>query len=136
MYNRYDQLSVPTLIRSIQDAALKLDSPEKRKTMSTAVVLKTKNELNAMRGSVIARLGEMDRTKPEFFPVGSRVAYQLPSPVEHLEDFSAPHITQKPKTGTVKSYATERLIVRFDSEEFSTSVVPAYVKLLFIRQTY
>lgn len=71
-------MGIKCLIEHIQNETEKLDSPVIKKKMSQTLFRRRVSELREMRMSVTDRLRKMDRTKPEFFPIGPRLCTSRP----------------------------------------------------------
>ena len=115
------------LIKMIQKTHLSYVSKVDKGQVNVKEQAQVLSELGQMRLVVQEKLKKVDRTKPDFFPVGALVVYR-----DAYNEFEST-VT---KEGTVVGYKNQFVQVKFSDEEFQTQVDPKNLTLLFIRHQY
>jgi len=125
--SKFDQIKLEALIRAIQENTVKLLDPKFKKTLTAATYARRASEINEMRSSVIGRLLKMDRSLPEFFPIGSLVEYKPPDDPESWKASPVQH-------GKVHSYLARWILLEIPGQEGLLQVDPRCLTLRFIRK--
>lgn len=125
--SKYDVIKLEVLIKTIQENTVKLSDKGYKKTITPTTFARRVRELDEMRGSVIGRLTKMDRTVPEFFPIGSLVEYKPP-------DDPASWKTSPVQYGRVKAYEGRWIYMELEGKEEMIQVDPRNLTLRFIRK--
>ena len=132
MTNIYDQLNTSALVAGIQRGALQLLDPELKKNMSSDKISRMKRDMDQMRYEVIPRLRKLNRMDPLFFQVGVHVLYHKWSPPQDIDDWG-PSKAIPDRHGVVIGHEDGKVLVRFDKDEYHVRVMPADLKIKFIR---
>lgn len=125
--NKYDQVKLNVMIKAIQENTVKLLDPKFKQTLTAATYARRASEINEMRSSVISRLLQMDRSLPEFFPIGSYVEYKPP---DDPESWKPNPVLQ----GRVHSYLARWILLEIPGQEGLLQVDPRCLTLRFIRK--
>lgn len=123
MDDKYSVFKLEYLIKQIQKASIKLADPKVKKEMTNTTYQRNMNEIREMRWSVQARLKKLDRSRPEFFPLGTFIEYKHPGSAEK-------------RNGIVEDHEEGYCIVRFEGEVYQTKVEPKFLTLKHLRNTY
>lgn len=128
MTNKYDTISISMHVKMVQQGHIQLQK-EKDNNLKISTFSKRAAQLGEMKYALQKRLQLMDRTKVEFFPVGSLVEYVHPM------------YSQKQKFGEVTqhvnhSYAGDKCLCKFEGDDFFVEVDPINLKLRFVRGGY
>jgi hypothetical protein len=115
--DKYEVIGLPYLIKQIQKASIKLSDPKVKKEMSQTFYKKQMMELRDMRWSVQARLKKLDRTKPEFFPLGTIVDYN----------------NGETRNAVVEDHDEGHCVIRCEGEVYQIKVDPRYLTLKHLR---
>lgn len=118
--DQYEQINLPYLIKQIQKATIKLLDPKVKKEMSQTLYKKQMSELRNMRWSVQKRLKQLDRKKPEFFPLGSIVEHHHPK-------------MNTVRNAVVEDHEGEYCIIRQEGDVYQIKVEPTCLTLKHLR---
>lgn len=133
MTNKYNIVSVNTLIKGVQEIAVQLADKDFRKKTPASKKGRMQADMQMMRNSLHARLPKLDRTKPAFFPIQSYVIYHKVQPERDIWEFNGPDLYIPDKYGVVVEHDGDKVLVQFEGEEHWVRVDPGDLILRFIR---
>lgn len=128
--NRYEQFSVVSLLRAVQQCGHLL-SISSAKTTPAQKRRKMIDDIRPLQTALMSKLEKMDRMDPHFFPVGAFVGYNQIQSDEDFFDFSKQR--EPARYGIVKGHEGQFVIVQFDREENLIRANPINLKLRFVR---
>jgi hypothetical protein len=125
--NKYDVFNLRSLIKHIQEDALRMQDPDYKKKITSTTMRRRVNDLREMKNSAMERLKVLDRLSVEYFPKDIIVEYHHPKYRE---------LVKEPKDAVVVGHDKDGVIIQEIGVEVQMVVDPQYLKIKYLRHSY